>query len=78
LAFASFGVGFVARPVGGAIFGHIGDKSGRKKTLVVALISMGLASTFIGLLPTYATIGALAPVLLVLLLRTRRVQGGWG
>ncbi|CAA9349149.1 MAG: Uncharacterized MFS-type transporter [uncultured Chloroflexia bacterium] len=72
LSFASFGVGFVARPVGGLIFGHFGDKTGRKKALVVALITMGLASTLIGLLPTYATIGALAPVLLVLM---RFLQG---
>ena len=72
LSFASFGVGFVARPVGGMIFGHFGDVVGRKKTLVVALISMGLASTLIGILPTYAAIGALAPVLLVLL---RFLQG---
>jgi len=72
LSFATFGVGFVARPVGGIIFGHFGDRAGRKKALVVALLTMGLASTLIGLLPTYAAVGALAPVLLVLM---RFLQG---
>jgi MFS family permease len=72
LAFASFGVGFVARPVGGAIFGHFGDRVGRKKMLVLSLMIMGLATVAIGLLPTYATAGVLAPTLLVLL---RLAQG---
>ena len=72
LSFASLGVGFLARPVGGVIFGHFGDVVGRKKTLAVALIMMGVAAALIGLLPTYAVIGTLAPVLLVLL---RFVQG---
>jgi len=62
LAFATFGVGFVARPVGGMIFGHFGDRVGRKKALVVGLFMMGTATTLIGLLPDYGRIGALAPV----------------
>ena len=60
LAFATFWVGFLARPVGGVIFGHLGDLIGRKTTLVITLMMMGVATTFIGLLPTYATIGFLA------------------
>lgn len=79
-AFASFGVGFVARPLGGVIFGHFGDTVGRKKTLVTALIMMGAATTLVGLLPTYATIGVFAPVLLVLLriVQGIAVGGQWG
>jgi len=72
LAFATFGVGFVARPIGGVIFGHFGDRVGRKKALVTGLFLMGTATTLIGLIPTYAAAGALAPVLLVLL---RLLQG---
>lgn len=72
LSFATFGVGFLARPVGGVIFGHYGDLIGRKKTLVAALVMMGIASTLIGLLPTYAVIGVAAPILLVVL---RFLQG---
>ena len=72
LAFATFGVGFLARPVGGMIFGHFGDRVGRKKALVVGLFMMGTATTLIGLLPDYDRIGALAPVLLVVL---RLLQG---
>ncbi|MEU7810902.1 MFS transporter [Pseudonocardia sp. NPDC049154] len=71
-AFATFGVGFLFRPVGGIVFGHFGDRMGRKKLLVVAMVMMGVATTLIGLLPTYGTIGAAAPILLVLL---RCVQG---
>ena len=56
--------GFIARPIGGIIFGHYGDRVGRKKTLVMALILMGVSSTLIGLLPTYAMIGITAPILL--------------
>lgn len=72
LSFATFGVGFVARPVGGIVFGHFGDSIGRKKTFVISLVLMGVVSTLIGLLPTYATIGVVAPLLLVFL---RFLQG---
>ncbi|CAM2934998.1 MFS transporter [Cupriavidus taiwanensis] len=72
LSFASYGVAFVARPLGAAIFGHYGDKMGRKSILIITLLMMGLATFGIGLLPTYAAAGALAPLLLVLL---RVVQG---
>ncbi|MEW2397688.1 MFS transporter [Streptomyces sp. NPDC046862] len=79
-AFATFAVGFLARPVGGVIAGHLGDKRGRKPMLVVALTLMGLATTGIGLLPTYETIGIAAPVLLVLLRVAQGVAVGaqWG
>ncbi len=71
-AFATLGVGFVARPVGGVIGGHLGDRIGRKPVLVASLIVMGLATFAIGLLPTYATVGMLAPTLLAIV---RIVQG---
>lgn len=72
LAFGSFGVGFAARPLGGAVFGNLADKIGRKKVLVATLLIMGIATAGIGLLPTYSQIGIAAPILLVLL---RLVQG---
>ncbi len=72
LAFTTYAVGFVARPLGGVVFGHYGDKVGRKNVLVVTLLLMGVATFAIGLLPTYATIGMWAAVLLVVL---RFVQG---
>src|SRR3954466_9218942 len=72
LAFATYAVGFVARPLGGIVFGHYGDKLGRKNVLVITLLLMGLATFAIGLMPTHATIGVWAPVLLVAL---RFVQG---
>jgi metabolite-proton symporter len=72
LAFATAAVGFVARPLGGVVFGHFGDRNGRKTVLVVTLLIMGGATFLIGLLPTYATIGIWAPILLVAL---RFVQG---
>ncbi|MBN6041178.1 MFS transporter [Amycolatopsis sp. 195334CR] len=72
VAFATFWVGFLARPLGGIIFGHIGDRVGRKKTLVITLLLMGISTTLIGVLPGYATIGVAAPILLVLI---RMVQG---
>jgi metabolite-proton symporter len=80
LAFASFGVGFIARPLGGVIFGHYGDRVGRKAMLVISLMIMGIATVAIGLLPTYATAGALAPTLLVLLRLAQGVAvgGEWG
>ena len=71
-AFATLGVGFAARPLGGIIGGHLGDKVGRKPVLVASLIVMGLATFAIGLLPTYASVGVLAPILLV---TVRIVQG---
>ncbi|MDR2256363.1 MAG: MHS family MFS transporter [Arthrobacter sp.] len=71
-SFATFWVGFIARPLGGILFGHLGDRIGRKKVLVVTLFIMGLGTTCIGLLPTYAQIGVAAPILLILL---RAVQG---
>ena len=61
LAFATYAVGFVARPLGGIVFGHFGDRVGRKQVLVVTLLIMGVATFLIGLLPTYATIGVAAP-----------------
>jgi len=79
-AFASFAVGFVARPVGGLIFGHIGDRRGRKTTLVLTLTMMGLATFAMGLLPSYASIGVWAPILMVLLrfVQGLAVGGEWG
>ena len=80
LAFGTYALGFVARPLGGVVFGHYGDKVGRKKMLVVALFLMGAATVAIGLLPTYATIGVAAPVLLLVcrLLQGFAVGGEWG
>ncbi|HMB72600.1 MAG TPA: MFS transporter [Gammaproteobacteria bacterium] len=79
-AFASFAVGFVARPVGGLLFGHIGDRIGRKTTLVITLTMMGVATFVIGLLPTYAVIGVWAPILIVVLrfVQGLAVGGEWG
>ncbi len=72
LAFATFGVGFVFRPLGGILFGHVGDRIGRRATLIITTLIMGISTGVIGLLPTYDTIGVWAPVLLVAL---RVVQG---
>lgn len=72
LAFATFGVGFLARPFGGLFFGHFGDRYGRKPVLVATLLLVGLGTMLIGFLPTYAVAGIWAPILLVLL---RLVQG---
>ncbi|MGU3361038.1 MFS transporter [Methylobacterium sp. M6A4_1b] len=79
-AFGTFAVGFLARPLGGLVFGHVGDRLGRKKALVVTLVMMGLATTGIGLLPTYASIGIWAPIALVCLriLQGIAVGGEWG
>ncbi|PWD42326.1 MFS transporter [Gordonia paraffinivorans] len=71
-AFATFGVGFLFRPLGGLIFGHFGDTLGRKKLLVIAMMVMGISTFLIGVLPTYSTLGILAPILLVVL---RAAQG---
>lgn len=72
LAFATFAVGFVVRPIGGFVFGHVGDRIGRKKTLALTMVLMGAATALMGVLPTAAQIGVLAPILLLLL---RMVQG---
>ncbi|MGW6918654.1 MFS transporter [Kitasatospora sp. NPDC054939] len=72
LAFLTYAIGFAARPLGALVFGHYGDRIGRKKLLVLSLLLMGGSTTLIGLLPTYASIGAAAPVLLTVL---RLVQG---
>lgn len=80
LAFTTYAVGFVARPLGGVVFGHYGDRVGRKNVLVVTLLLMGLATFAIGLLPTYGAIGVWAPVLLVALrfLQGLGLGGEWG
>src|ERR687883_2003364 len=80
ISFATYAVGFAARPVGAAIFGHYGDRIGRKATLIITLLLMGLATALIGVLPTYASIGYAAPVLLTLLrfIQGVGVGGEWG
>ncbi|WP_116203280.1 MFS transporter [Amycolatopsis circi] len=79
-AFGTFWVGFLARPLGGIVFGHLGDRVGRKNTLVVTLLLMGFATFAVGLLPTYAKIGIAAPLLLVALRAVQGVAvgGEWG
>ncbi|MGW3417793.1 MFS transporter [Streptomyces phaeochromogenes] len=79
-AFATYSVGFAARPIGGIIMGHFGDRVGRKSMLVISLLTMGLATVGIGLLPTYETVGVWAPVLLVTLrfVQGLGVGGEWG
>ena len=71
-SYATYAVGYLARPFGGALFAHFGDKYGRKPVLIATLFVMGFSTAAIGLLPTYASIGLLAPILLVLL---RLIQG---
>ncbi len=80
LAFGTYALGFVARPLGGIVFGHFGDRVGRKKMLVTSLLLMGVATFAIGLLPTYATIGIGAPILLLAcrLVQGFAVGGEWG
>ncbi|SAK60649.1 major facilitator transporter [Caballeronia arationis] len=79
-SFATFAVGFFARPLGGIVFGHLGDKIGRKKALMTTLMMMGVATVCVGLLPSYTKVGLLAPVLLVLLrvVQGIAVGGEWG
>lgn len=79
-SFVTLAVGYVARPVGGLIFGHFGDRLGRKKMLVLSMLIMGLGTTAIGLLPTTAQIGMAAPLALVLLRLVQGVAvgGEWG
>ena len=80
ISFSTLAVGFLARPLGGIIFGHFGDRIGRKHTLVVALMMMGVATTLIGFLPTYTSIGIAAPLLLVALrfIQGLAIGGQWG
>jgi MHS family shikimate/dehydroshikimate transporter-like MFS transporter len=79
-AFGTYAVGFIARPIGGVFCGHYGDKIGRKSMLVMTLLVMGVATFLVGLLPTYESIGILAPILLVILrfLQGFAVGGEWG
>ena len=80
ISFSTLAVGFLARPLGGIVFGHFGDRIGRKRTLVVALMMMGIATTLIGLLPTYSSIGIAAPLMLVALrfVQGFAIGGQWG
>jgi MFS transporter, MHS family, shikimate and dehydroshikimate transport protein len=80
LAFSTFTVGFIARPLGGIVFGYLGDRVGRKSTLVATLLLMGLSTLLIGFLPTYGAIGLAAPVLLTVLrfIQGVGVGGEWG
>ena len=79
-AFATYAVGFFARPIGGVVFGHFGDRVGRKSMLVTTLVMMGVATCLVGLLPTYHQVGLLAPIMLVLLrfVQGLAVGGEWG
>ena len=80
LAFVTYALGFVARPVGGIVFGHYGDRIGRKRLLMLSLVLMGVATVLIGLLPTYAQIGIWAPIALIVLRLVQgfAVGGEWG
>lgn len=80
LAFATYALGFVARPLGGVVFGHYGDRIGRKRLLMLSLVLMGVATVLIGLLPTYASIGIAAPLALIVLRLAQgfAVGGEWG
>ncbi len=78
-SFAVFGAAMIARPIGAIVFGHLGDRRGRKTTLVISLLTMGIATFLIGLLPTYHTVGVLAPILLLALRLTQgfAIGGEW-
>src|SRR6202008_4983065 len=80
LSFLTFTAGFVARPLGGVIFGYLGDRVGRKSTLVATLLLMGLSTVLVGLTPTYDQVGVAAPLLLALLrfIQGVGVGGEWG
>src|SRR5258708_35820772 len=80
LAYTTFFVGFVSRPIGGIIFGHYGDRIGRKAVLILTLLIMGVATFLIGLLPTYESVGIWAPILLLLLriFQGIGIGGEWG
>ena len=80
LSLGTFAIGFIARPLGGVVFGHYGDRVGRKKLLVVSLLMMGLSTFAIGLLPGYATLGVAAPAILILLrlIQGFAIGGEWG
>src|SRR3954452_1992070 len=80
LAFTTYALGFVARPVGGVVFGHFGDRIGRKRLLMLSLILMGIATTLIGVLPTYAQAGVVTTLALILLrlIQGFAVGGEWG
>src|SRR5205085_3750776 len=79
-AFAVYAVGFVARPIGAAIFGHYGDRIGRKSTLIATLMLMGVATVLVGVVPTYATMGIWGAIILTALrfIQGVGVGGGWG
>ena len=80
LSFATFAVGFLTRPIGGVVFGHLGDRIGRKNALIMTLLLMGVTTFGVGILPTHSSIGMMAPVLLIVLrlLQGLAVGGEWG
>lgn len=80
LALASFALAFLIRPIGGILFSHVGDRIGRKKTLVVTLTLMGVSTVAMGLMPTYSAIGVAAPIILTVLrlLQGLALGGEWG
>jgi MHS family shikimate/dehydroshikimate transporter-like MFS transporter len=80
LAYATFAVGFITRPIGGAFFGHFGDRIGRKPLLVLTLTMMGVVTFLIGLVPSYASIGIASPLIVVVLRLTQgfAMGGEWG